>query len=101
VVRDLPQRALGYAAVLARLPQRVDELAARLDQGRVSVRAPDLGRRMRSVERAVGRLASALVFAGLLVSGVLLRPTDAVLGWVLMGASALPLLHVVLTWRRR
>jgi hypothetical protein len=87
--------------VLARLPQRVDELTARLDQGRVAVRTPDLERRLRSVERAVRRLASALVFAGLLVAGVLLRPTDAVLGWVLMGASAVPLLHVVLTWRRR
>jgi predicted unusual protein kinase regulating ubiquinone biosynthesis (AarF/ABC1/UbiB family) len=101
VIRELPQRALGYASVLARLPQRVDELAARLDQGRVAVRTPDLERRLRSVERAVGRLASALVFAGLLVAGVLQRPTDEVLGWVLMGASAVPLLHVVLTWRRR
>ena len=42
------------------------------------------------------RLISAVLFAALLVAGVLLRPADPVLGWVLMGASALPLLHVVL-----
>ena len=44
---------------------------------------------------------SLLLQALVLIAGVLLRPTDEVLGWVLMGASAVPLLHVVVTWRRR
>ena len=71
------------------------------DRGQVAVRTPELDRRMRRVELAVARVGSAVVFAGLLVAGVLLRPTDDVLGWVLMGASALPLVHVVLGGRRR
>lgn len=100
-VRDLPQQALGLATTLARLPRRVDELADRLDRGEIAVRTPELDRRVRSLDRSLSRLVSAVVFAGLLLAGVLLRPTDAVLGWVLMGASAVPLLHVVVTWRRR
>jgi predicted unusual protein kinase regulating ubiquinone biosynthesis (AarF/ABC1/UbiB family) len=101
VLRELPQNALTLATTLARLPRRVDELAARIESGDVAVRTPDADRRLRGVERAIGRGVSALVFAVLLVAGVLLRPTDEVLGWVLMGASAVPLLHVVVTWRGR
>lgn len=100
-LRDLPQQAISYASTLARLPRRVDELIARLDRGQVALRTPDLDRRVRFVERSIGRLSSALVFAGLLIAGVLLRPMDEVLSWVLMGGSAIPLLHVIATSRRR
>ena len=100
-LRGLGQQAVTYANTLARLPRRLDELATRLDRGQVAVRAPEVDRRLRSIDRSVGRLASALVFATLLIAGVLLRPTDEVLGWVLMASSALPLLHVILTSRSR
>ncbi|MCU1415860.1 MAG: AarF/ABC1/UbiB kinase family protein [Schumannella sp.] len=100
-IRDLPQQALTYASMLARLPRRLDELAARVERGQIAVRTPDVEHRLRFIERAIGRAVSAVVFASLLFAGVLLRPTDEMLGWVLMGASAIPLLHVVLTWRRR
>ncbi len=100
-VRDLGQRAVEFATTMARLPRRFDELATRIDRGQVAVRTPELDRRLRSLDRGLSRVASGIVFAGLLVAGVLLRPTDEVLGWVLMGASALPLLHVVFTARRR
>ena len=99
-IRELGQQALSLASTVARLPRRLDELTARIDRGQVAVRTPELDRRMRRLERSVGRVASAIVFAGLLVAGVLLRPADEVLGWVLMGASALPLLHVVFGGRR-
>jgi predicted unusual protein kinase regulating ubiquinone biosynthesis (AarF/ABC1/UbiB family) len=100
-LRGLGQQALGYANTLARLPRRLDELAARLDRGQVATRSPVLEKRVRAVERAVGRVGSAIIFAALLIAGVLLRHTDPVLGWVLMGASALPLLHVLVTSRFR
>jgi hypothetical protein len=59
-------------------------------------------RRISSIEQTLRRLISAIVFASLLFSGVLLRRGgDEVLAWVLMGASVLPLLQLLLTWRRR
>jgi predicted unusual protein kinase regulating ubiquinone biosynthesis (AarF/ABC1/UbiB family) len=100
-LRELPQRALAYATTLAGLPKRLDELTARLDRGRLAVRTPDVDRRLRSLERAAGRVVSAVVFAALLFAGILLLPKEQVLGWVLMGASAVPLVHVVATWRSR
>ncbi len=95
VLRGLGQQAVGLATTLARLPRRLDELTARIDRGQVAVRTPDLDRRLRRVERSVGRVASAIVFAALLIAGVLLRSTDGVLGTVLMASSAVPLLHVI------
>ncbi|GMA96676.1 hypothetical protein GCM10025881_35000 [Pseudolysinimonas kribbensis] len=100
-VRALGKQAVSYATTLARLPRRIDELAERIDRGQVAVRTPDVDRRLGSLERTIGRAVSAVVFATLLFAGVLLMPTVPVLGWVLMGASVLPLLHVALTWRGR
>ncbi|MGX5682507.1 ABC1 kinase family protein [Schumannella luteola] len=100
-VRDFGQQALGYASTLARLPKRLDELATRLDRGQVAVRSPEVERRMRLLERSVTRVSSSIVFGALLIAGVLLRTTDPVFGVVLMGASALPLLHVLVSLRRR
>ncbi|ARC56963.1 putative protein kinase UbiB [Frondihabitans sp. 762G35] len=101
VLRDLPQQALAYGTTVARLPGKLDDLATRIDRGQVAVRTPQVDQRLRSVERSVNRLGSAIVFAGLLVGGVMMRSSDEVLGWVLMAAAVLPLLHLVVTLRRR
>jgi predicted unusual protein kinase regulating ubiquinone biosynthesis (AarF/ABC1/UbiB family) len=98
------REALSIAGVAARLPRRLDELATRLENGEIAVETPELDRGVRRLERAVGRIASALLFAGLLVGGVLARPADAVLGTVLMATSVLFLLHAAfsgLLGRRR
>lgn len=99
--RELASRLVEWAGMLARLPGRVESVLTRVDRGQVAVRAPEVERRMRAVERGVTRAASAVVFAGLLIAGVLVRGEDAVLGWVLMGASAVPLLHVLVGAVRR
>jgi hypothetical protein len=88
-------------SALARLPQRVDALATRIDRGELAVRSPEVEQRLRVIDASVRRTTSAVLFAALLIGGVLLRPSDEVLSWVLLGASALPLLHVVLPWRLR
>ncbi|MCU1526604.1 MAG: AarF/ABC1/UbiB kinase family protein, partial [Frondihabitans sp.] len=63
VLRELPQQALAVGTAMARLPQRLDELVTRIDRGQLAVRTPELDRRLRSVERSVSRLGSAIVFA--------------------------------------
>ncbi len=95
LVQDLAKRAMSLASTVARLPQRVDDLVTQIDEGRVVVQNPRLERRIVSLERATGRIVSAILFAALLIGGILLRPSDAVLGTVLMVASALPLLHAL------
>jgi len=44
---------------------------------------------------------SAIIFAGLLFAGVFMLPTVPWLGWALMAAAAVPLVHVLVTWRAR
>lgn len=94
-VRDLAAKAVGLAGDVARLPGRVDGLLTRLEEGRLRVESPAVERRLARLDRTVSRVVSAVLFAGLLVAGVVLRGQDAVFGSVVMAASAIPLLHAV------
>ena len=76
-----------------RLPKRLDALATRIEEGRLEVAAPRLTRLVDRLQRRIGRLSSAVIFAGMLLAGALVRVEDLVLGTVLMIASAVPLLH--------
>ena len=98
-LRSLGREAVSIASALARLPQRLDALATRLDRGDLATRSPEVEQRLRVLDRSQRRTTSAILFAALLLGGILLRPTDEVFSWVLMGTSALPLLHVISPWR--
>jgi len=91
-IRDLGSQAM----TLLRLPQRLDTLATSIEAGEVSVRSPLVERRLASLDRTSRRLVSAVLFAALLVGGIILRRDDVVFGTVLMIASVLPLLHALL-----
>lgn len=96
VVQSFAQQAVSVAGTMARLPQRLDELTTRIDEGRFSVQNPRLERRIGSLERTGRRVISAVLFAALFLGGILLRADDVVLGTVLAGISVLPLLHALL-----
>jgi predicted unusual protein kinase regulating ubiquinone biosynthesis (AarF/ABC1/UbiB family) len=95
LVQEFGKQALTVASTLARLPQRLDTLTTRIEEGNVSVQNPRLERRMRALDRTGRRVVSAVLFAALLIAGVLLRAQDVVLGTVMMASSALPLLHAL------
>lgn len=94
-VRTLAQQAIATVGVLARLPQQLDDLSTLLQRGRLSINTPGLDQRVLAFERLARRTLSSVVFAGLLLGGIFLKQTDPVFGWVLMGASVLPLLHAL------
>jgi len=100
VVRDLGTRVSDTAGTLARLPGRLDALLTRIDDGALPISDPTLERRVGALERTLRRAISALVFAGLLAGGVLLRPDDEVLGTVLLVVSVIPLAQALLPGRR-
>jgi predicted unusual protein kinase regulating ubiquinone biosynthesis (AarF/ABC1/UbiB family) len=93
LVGSVAREALSVAEIVARLPRRLDELATRVEDGELAVETPRLDQRIIRLERTMGRVVSAMLFMGLLIGGVLARPTDAALGTVLMAASVLFLLH--------
>ncbi|GAA3643553.1 AarF/ABC1/UbiB kinase family protein [Microbacterium awajiense] len=96
IVRSFAREAVSTAGLVARMPKRLDDVLTRLEDGRISVETPKLDQRMRRLERLGRRAVSAVIFAGLLVGGILLLPTAPVWGGILMGVSAVPLLHAVL-----
>ncbi len=100
-LRSVGREGVAILSALARLPQRVDALATRLDRGELATRSPEVEQRLRVLDGSVRRTTSAILFAALLLGGILVRPGDEVLSWVLLGASLPPLLHVVLPWRLR
>ncbi|MGC5222539.1 ABC1 kinase family protein [Micromonospora sp. DT81.3] len=95
VVQGFARQAVSSASVAARLPQRLDELATRIEDGRLVAQVPRIERRLDRVERMVRRVVSAILFAALLIGGIVLRADEAILGTVLMAASVLPLLHAL------
>ncbi len=95
IVQDLAKRAVSTAGLIARLPQRLDDLLTNVDEGRMTVQVPRLERRLENLDRTGRRIISVILFAVLLLGGVLLRAQDTVFGTVVMAASVLPLLHAL------
>lgn len=100
IVQDVTQRALDAAGLALGLPNRLDGLLTRLEDGSLAVANPRLEQQVRRLDRTMQRSASALIFGALLIAGSVVRADDAVLGNVLMLASAVPLLHGLWAGRR-
>ncbi|MCT9820359.1 AarF/UbiB family protein [Microbacterium sp. W1N] len=97
---DLARQAMETMAVAARLPQRVDRLITRFEEGRVSVDLGRLERKIDALERLAHRVLGGVLFAGVLLGGVLLQLSLPTLGGVLMGLSVLPLGYALWGGRR-
>ena len=79
--------------MLARLPNRLDEILGRLERGEIVIRNPELERRVRSVDSTIRRAGSSVLFVGPLIGG--LTVADQTLGRVLLAVSVLPLIHAL------
>jgi predicted unusual protein kinase regulating ubiquinone biosynthesis (AarF/ABC1/UbiB family) len=93
--RTLLKQVVETAGVVARLPGQLDALSTLIQRGHLSIEIPGVDRRLRALDKLGRQAVSAVIFAGLLLGGIFLKQTDEVLGWVLISASALPLLHAV------
>jgi predicted unusual protein kinase regulating ubiquinone biosynthesis (AarF/ABC1/UbiB family) len=95
VVQAFAREAASTAAVVARLPRRLDDMITRAEDGRLVAEAPKLEQRLRRLERMGRRAVSAVLFAALLISGAVLRAEDLFVGTVLMIGSIFPLLYTL------
>ncbi|RXZ72953.1 ABC1 kinase family protein [Agromyces albus] len=103
IAQALGKEALSIASTVMRLPQRLDALADRIEEGRLVANSPRIEQRLARLERTAGRIVSAVVFVGLFIGGILLRVDEPVWGVALMAASVIPLVHAVFggMFRRR
>jgi predicted unusual protein kinase regulating ubiquinone biosynthesis (AarF/ABC1/UbiB family) len=100
LVRDVGKQAMENLQIAWRLPARVDDLLTQAEEGRLAVATPRLERSVARAERTVRRLVWAVVFAGLIVGGALVRPEDPGLGNALMLAAVVPGLVALFGGRR-
>ncbi|AWB94723.1 ABC transporter [Agromyces badenianii] len=103
LVQALGQQALSVASTVARLPQRLDALADRIEEGRLVANSPRLEQRVARLERTTRRIVSAVLFVGLFIGGILLRVDEPMWGAALIAVSVIPLLHALFAgiFRRR
>jgi predicted unusual protein kinase regulating ubiquinone biosynthesis (AarF/ABC1/UbiB family) len=88
--------------VLVALPSQASRVLAHVESGGLVVQSPQVTREVRTLWRSVDRLTGGVVFAALLVSGVmLLNNGNAPLGQGLLGAALATLLWVLFGGRTR
>ena len=97
----LGQEAFGLISTLARLPQKFEALANRIDRGELVYRNPELEQRVKRADRSVRSLGSAIIFAALLFAGLTLRQSEDPIGNWLLVISAVPLIHALGIFRIR
>ncbi|MFJ4253915.1 ABC1 kinase family protein [Microbacterium sp. NPDC090003] len=95
LMQDVAQRAMKTAGITMRLPDRIDAIITRVDDGNVTFDTSRLERRLDRLEGIARRIGSGVLFAAMLVGGALLVDPVPGLGFTLLWASALPLLHAV------
>ncbi|MEN2740418.1 AarF/UbiB family protein [Microbacterium sp. X-17] len=93
--RDVARQVLAVGGAVWRLPQRLDTVLEMVEDGKVTVDMSFLERRLDRLQQVGLRILAALLFAVLLVSGILLRRDDMVFGVVLMIASVPPLIYAL------
>lgn len=83
----LGREVLAVLTTLAQLPNRIDSVLTRLDQGLVSVRLPELEKRVRRLDGSTRRVSAAILAAALIGGGIALRVSGDDLGNGLLVAS--------------
>jgi predicted unusual protein kinase regulating ubiquinone biosynthesis (AarF/ABC1/UbiB family) len=102
-VRDVLPELERVARLALSLPGQADRFFSQASRGQLEVRttwSPEATQRVRKVEVAVNRLASAVVFAALLLSAVAVYVTQGE-GWVSYALFALAGVALLVTLTRR
>jgi predicted unusual protein kinase regulating ubiquinone biosynthesis (AarF/ABC1/UbiB family) len=95
VLKRLGKSALEFSTTLARLPKRLDDLAGRIERGEIVIRNPQLERRVSALDSSTRRTTSAIIFATLLIGGIMMFDRNQTLSYWMMGTSAVPMLHAL------
>lgn len=94
-INAIGRQVLATITTLAQLPQRLDSALTRLDQGIVSIRLPELEKRVRRLDGSTRRASAAILAAALIIGGTLLRIAGDDFGNVLLIASVPLALHAL------
>ncbi|HWV48163.1 MAG TPA: AarF/UbiB family protein [Microbacterium sp.] len=101
LVQDFSKQAAANVGILWRLPKRLDEVISHAEDGTLSFDTSRLEKRLDVLVGIGRRVVSAVLFMALVIGGALMLTAAPVLAWILIGVSALPLLHALFGGRRR
>jgi predicted unusual protein kinase regulating ubiquinone biosynthesis (AarF/ABC1/UbiB family) len=100
-LESILQRVGEVAQALIALPVQANRLMSQMESGRLTVQSPQVSREVRALGRSVDRLTGGVIFAALLVSGVMsLNAGNGQLGAGLLGAAGATLLWVLFGGRK-
>jgi predicted unusual protein kinase regulating ubiquinone biosynthesis (AarF/ABC1/UbiB family) len=86
---------------LVALPSQTSRILLKMEQGELNVQAPQLGREVRSLTRAVDRLTAGVAMTGLVVgAAMLLNAGNATAGYALFSVAALLFLWILFSRRK-
>lgn len=94
-VKAAAEQVWTSAGIAVRLPQRIDTVITRIEQGEITFNTSRLERRLARLERIGIRAISSVMFAGFVIGGALLVPVNPVLGIALISTSAIPFLYTL------
>lgn len=101
-LESILQRVGEAAQALFALPAQASRVLAQVESGGLTVQSPQVSREVRALGRSVDKLTGGVIFAALLVSGVMsLNAGNGQLGAGLLGAAGATLLWVLLGGRGR
>jgi predicted unusual protein kinase regulating ubiquinone biosynthesis (AarF/ABC1/UbiB family) len=84
----------SFGALVLNLPRRIDTTLTKLESGKISVRTPELDRRLRRLEHTNRKLVGAVLFTALLLGGIQLTLGGA----TTLGAGLLVMAMLTLGW---
>ncbi len=94
-VNAFARSVLEALTTVGQLPRRIDATLTRLEQGRVSLRLPEVEKGLRRHDRTLRRIPFAIVAAALFIGGVILRISGDELGNIMLIAGIPPGLHAM------
>jgi predicted unusual protein kinase regulating ubiquinone biosynthesis (AarF/ABC1/UbiB family) len=94
-IKRLGKDLYANLLTLSRLPGRLEQLVGRAERGDLVVRNPELERRMRVLDSSLRRASSSVVFATMVIAGVLVLPSNSTFGYALLGVAVLPMLYAL------
>jgi predicted unusual protein kinase regulating ubiquinone biosynthesis (AarF/ABC1/UbiB family) len=82
---------------LITLPSQAGRVFSQLERGDLIVQVPAVNRQMGSLEKAINRLTGSVIFASLLIGGIMLqRDGNGLLSNILFGSSGFVLIWIVM-----
>lgn len=94
-LRRIGRDVLVSLNTLVSLPKRLDDLVTRIERSELVVRNPELERRVSRLDSTLRRTTSAVIFATMVVTAVLIFESEQTLSYVLAAVSLLPLAHAI------